>query len=162
MYGNNHIRTVKGQDFNLGDVPFITITPTHRQTRKLEYKQGEPARITGSSQEIETQVSKFDFDKLIDEIIQNGAIADQDLLKLAVSYRFAHFVSDAEDGNEKAAEEETGKQTEIIKTIVKTYNKLRCELKMDYVQSEKETGIISLTMVNISRMGCKKEYINRI
>ena len=70
-------------------------------------------------------------------IIDKGEYASPELLKLAVSYRLVHGV--VNDG-EVTKNDEFRLQGEIVQQIVKEYNELRCNLKMDYSQDEIETG----------------------
>ena len=120
--------------------PFITITPINRRTQKLEFKPGERPKISASTEQIETPISRFNFDLLVEYIISHSALADQNLMKYAVSYRFAHSVVNVEEQGIEAENEDSRLQDSIIRSIVKTYNQLREYLKMDYDQHELETG----------------------
>lgn len=68
----------------------MKITPTHRTTQKIELKEGEPIKVKQSTEEIETPISQFNKKQMCDYIINNGQYATQKLLKIAISYRFAH------------------------------------------------------------------------
>jgi len=137
-YVRQYLKKLNGQEVSFEEEPFLTISPTHRQTQKLELKQGKPMKITGHTEEIETPVSKFNFDELVNYIVKNSALADQDLMKYAVSYRFAHHVSNGQGA--EAENEETRLQVLIIETIIKTYNRLRRDLRMRYSETELRTG----------------------
>ena len=84
---------------------------------------------------------------MCDYIIQNGELASQNLLKLAVSYRFAHEHYSGNDSGgsvdvkEKADDEEFRMIKEIVSTIVKDYNQLRKELKLSYDEEEISSGV---------------------
>ena len=77
-------------------------------------------------------------------------MASQKLLKLAVAYRFAadHYSGNGSGGsldiNEVADEEEFRMIKDIVVAIVKDYNLLRKELKLDYNENEMKTGITEL------------------
>ena len=99
------------------------------------------------TESIETPISKFNKKELCDYIIQNGDLASQNLLKLAVSYRFAsdHYSGNGSGGNvdvkEKADDEEFRMIKEIVIAIVKDYNQLRKELKLPYNEEEISSGV---------------------
>lgn len=84
---------------------------------------------------------------LCDLIIQNDSLASQELLKLAVSYRFAYsFYSGNKDAknsdvSETANEEEFRLIRAMVCSIVKDYNQLRKELNMPYNAEEISDGI---------------------
>lgn len=129
------------------DAPFIEITPTKKTNQKIMFKEGESAKITQSVEEIETDISQFNKKELCDYIIKNGEYATQSLLKNAVAYRFAysHYSGNKEVNNsscgESADKEEFRLIREMVICIVKDYNTMRKELKMDFDQKELETGI---------------------
>lgn len=87
---------------------------------------------------------------MCDYIITNGSLASQKLLKLAVSYRFAydHYSGNETGGSigikEAADDEEFRMIKDIVITIVKDYNLLRKELKLEYNEDELKTGNPSL------------------
>lgn len=101
---------------------------------------------------IKTPISEFNKKQLCDYIIEKGQYAMQDLLKIAVSYRFAYDNyqgnSDKNNSNsnfkDTANEEEIRLLREMVCCIVKEYNLFRKELRMSYNKSELETGIIEL------------------
>ena len=110
-------------------------------------KQGEPIKITSSEESIETPISQYNKQMLCDLIIQNDALASQELLKLAVSYRFAYaFYTGNKDVknsevSDTADEEEFRLIRAIVCSIVKEYNQLRKQLKMTYNENEINDGI---------------------
>lgn len=71
--------------------------------------------------------------------MDNSEYADQELLKKTVAYR---FVNSIEKSDAKYEDETLQLQADIVKHIVRHYNQLRKELRMDYSQDEMESGII--------------------
>ena len=100
--------------------------------------------MSKSTEQIETSISKFNFDQLVEYIVSNSALADQDLMKYAVSYRFAHDVARANGQPQEAEDEESRLQAAIIGSIIKTYNRLRKELRMDDNHSELDSGMLEV------------------
>ena len=104
-------------------------------------------KFSSSEEWIETPVSQYNKQMLCDLIIQNDALASQELLKLAVSYRFAYgFYSGNRDVknsdvSKTADEEEFRLIRAIICSVVKEYNHLRKQLKMTYDEREIVDGI---------------------
>lgn len=135
------VATDEGCPLSFEEYPFLAISKTQRTNQKLEMKKGEPARFTQMTEEIETPVSEFNFDSLIATVIDNGKYADQELLKKAVAYRFIESV-----GKDDSQYEDEGLQfqADIVMHIVKHYNCLRKELKMDFSQDEIEKGRIAI------------------
>ena len=129
------------------EAPFVEMSPTLRQNQTIEMKQGEPLKITSSEESIETPVSQFNKQMLCDLIIQNDALTSQELLKLAVSYRFVYgFYSGNKDvknldASKTADEEEFRLIRAMVCTVVKEYNQLRKQLKMTYDEREIVDGI---------------------
>ena len=128
------------QKITFDSIPFITIAPTKHRTQKLEFKAGKPTQFTQTEESIETEASKFNFEELVNHIIENGALAERDLLKYAVSYRFADMIKEDSTFSKDSDDELNYLQIKIIESIIKTYNLLRKELKMDFCNSELETG----------------------
>jgi hypothetical protein len=82
---------------------------------------------------------------LCELIIKKGEYASQTLIKLAVAYRFAHdnYSGTTKNGDaiEVANEEEFKLIREILIRIIKDYNFLRKELKIEYIENELLTGL---------------------
>ena len=135
------VTTDKGTPLSFEEYPFLTISKTHQTNQKLERKKGVPARFTQTTEEIETPISEFNFDSLIATVIDNGKYADQELLKKSVAYRFIDSIG---KGDSQYEDEGLQLQADIVMHIVKYYNTLRNELKMDFSQEEIETGKIVL------------------
>lgn len=100
---------------------------------------------------IDTPISEFNKATLCDCIIDNGHLASQKLLKLAVSYRFAleHMNSTPECNDKKHAKEEAGNEEvrlirELVICIVTEYNEMRKYLKLEYEDVELESGQVSM------------------
>mgnify|MGYP000056563088 CR=1 FL=1 len=127
-----------GKAITFDESPFLEISPTHRETTIWDIGGEKGLSVSRKTESIETPISKFNKKELCDYIIQNGELASQNLLKLAVSYRFAHEhysgngLGGSVDVKEKADDEEFRMIKEIVTTIVKDYNQLRKELKLSY------------------------------
>ena len=146
-YVRAFIEKHNGSVITFDEAPFVEMSPTLWQNQKIEMKQGEPLKITSSEESIETPVSQFNKQMLCDLIIQNDALASQELLKLAVSYRFVYgFYSGNKDvknsdASKTADEEEFRLIRAMVCTVVKEYNQLRKQLKMMYDEREIVDGI---------------------
>lgn len=149
-YVRHFIEITKNQSIPFEDAPFLEISPTHKETTTINISKEKGSSITKKSQDIETPISQLNKKELCDYIITNGSLASQKLLKLAVSYRFAydHYSGNKTGGSidvkEEADDEEFRMIKDIVITIVKDYNSLRKELKLEYSEDEMKTGIPSL------------------
>ena len=118
-----------GQTFSFEDYPFIAVSPIHRSKTKVETKDDASLTVSHTEEQIETPESKFTCLKLSELIIDRGKFASPELLKLAVSYRLVHGLIMDSDVTKN---EDFRLQGEIVRRIVREYNELRCNLKMDY------------------------------
>ena len=118
-----------GQTFSFEDCPFIAVSPIHRSKTKVETKDDASLTVSHTEEQIETPESKFTCLKLSELIIDRGKFASPELLKLAVSYRLVHGLIMDSDVTKN---EDFRLQGEIVRRIVREYNELRCNLKMDY------------------------------
>ena len=118
-----------GQTFSFEDYPFIAVSPIHRSKTKVETKDDASLTVSHTEEQIETPESKFTCLKLSELIIDRGKFASPVLLKLAVSYRLVHGLIMDSDVTKN---EDFRLQGEIVRRIVREYNELRCNLKMDY------------------------------
>ncbi|HPW40985.1 MAG TPA: hypothetical protein PLW98_05690 [Bacillota bacterium] len=149
-YVRRFIFITNAQEHSFDEVPFFEITPTHRMKQQFKFKAGKPVTFNQSSEEIETPIPQFNKKQLCDYIIENGEYSTQELLKTAVSYRFAysHYEGNPEVKNSSCADAANDEEFRLIREmvccIVKEYNFFRKELKMNYNQSELETGIPQL------------------
>jgi hypothetical protein len=132
------------------DVPFLEISPTHRETTTIHMSKENGSSMTHKTEDIETPISQFNKKELCDYIIENDSLASQKLLKLAVSYRFAYdYYSGNRNGGsidvkDVADEEEFRMIKDIVITIVQDYNLLRKELKLNFNEEELNSGIPTL------------------
>ena len=149
-YVRHFLGLTDGNKFTFDEVPFIEISPTHRVTRQLVCPTSESAKYSQSTEDIETPISKFNKKQLCDYIIENGEYATQELLKKAVSYRFAYsnYAGNPEVNNSSCEDQANNEEIQLIRDIVclivKDYNFLRKELKMEYNENEIKTGILIL------------------
>ncbi len=146
-YVRRFIFITNGQEHSFEEVPFFEITPTHKVKQQLKFEKGKPLTFNQSSEEIETPISQFNKKQLCDYIIENGEYATQELLKIAVSYRFAysHYEGNPDVKNSSCADVANSEEFRLIREmvccIVKEYNYFRKELKMKYNHSELDVGI---------------------
>lgn len=146
-YVRAFIKMDRGQDITFDDAPFVEMSPSKKFSQKINFKAGEQPLVTSSEEIYETPLSKFNKSQMCSLIIENDSLASQDLLKIAVSYRFAEFFysgnKDARnsDAAKTADEEEFRLIREMVCCIVKEYNMLRKELKMPYNENEIIDGI---------------------
>ena len=143
-YVRQYIKIVRNEEFSFDDAPFIAISPIHRTNQKIEYTEGAGVNYNQKKEEIETPISKFNFEELIDFIIEKSALADQKLIKYAVAYRFVHSVRGADADKEESKAEEERLEKVIIVSIIETFNRLRKELGMEYLENEFETGLFNV------------------
>lgn len=149
-YVRHFIKITNGQEHSFEEVPFFEITPTHRVNHQLKFESGKPMIFNQSSVEIETPISQFNKKQLCDFIIENGEYATQELLKIAVSYRFAysHYAGNPDVKNSSCENAANDEEFRLIRNmvccIVREYNYFRKELKMDYDKVELDTGIPQL------------------
>lgn len=149
-YVRHFIQLQEGILYSFDEEPFIEISPTYRVSQNFEIRKNEPAKFTQKEEKIITPISQFNKQQLCDYIIENGNLASQKLLKIAVSYRFAadrcpkNYEAQDETNIKLAIEEETRLIHEMVCCIVSEYNYYRKELKMDYNEDELNTGIPQL------------------
>ncbi len=136
-----------GKSIPFDEAPFIEVSPTEKRSGKV-YSENGIKTVELKSDLIETDISQFNKKSLVDYIVSKGELASQELLKLAVSYRFAHeYYSGNKSGlgtselSKTADDEEFRLIRELICCIVKEYNSLRKSLKMTYNEEELNTGI---------------------
>jgi len=130
-YVRHFLEIDKGKQISFEEAPFIEIS------------------IKNCLDRVDAPITDFNKKELCDYIINNGKFASQELLKKAVSYRFAysHYSGngDAQGISSHAADEEEVRLIgDIICLIVKEYNSLRRDLKMSFDAKEIDRGIVNL------------------
>ena len=145
-YVRRYIKLINNQSLDFVEVPFIEISPTHKETQTITIN-----KVVCQKQDIETALSQFNKLQICEYIIEKGELASPQLLKAAVSYRFVHERYDGNYDNiaplpdsDIANDEEIRLLQEIIICIVKEYNLFRKELNMEYNIEELESGIPQL------------------
>ena len=137
-YARFFIESSQGYTISHENFPFIEVSPViHTASVK-----------TKTTIDNESQPNTISFHKIriCKTIIENGNLATQRLLKLAVSYQFVCNIST--DGNNinshsYGEDEEYQLIKQITECIVQEYNYFRKELNMDYDENELKTGIIT-------------------
>lgn len=146
-YVRHFIFLTDKKEVSFEDAPFLEISPTHRTNTKARIKEGKIISVANEQENIETPISRYNKMQLCEYIIDNGQYASQKLLKAAVAYRFAHshYSGNLDVKNSScedvANEEEFRLIGAMVKYIVKDYNWLKKELKMEYNESELSSGI---------------------
>lgn len=149
-YVRDFIKIDRGQVITFDEAPFVEISPSKKFNQKIELKVGEQAHVTSSEEIYDTPLSRFNKSQMCSLILENDSLASQELLKIAVSYRFAEFFYSGNkdvhnsDAAKTADKEEFRLIREMVCCIVKEYNTLRKELKMPYNKDEITDGIPKL------------------
>ena len=140
-YVRKFIGLTDNRKISFEDSPFFEITPIRKTT--ITYKQNSTHQ---STEECPTHISKLNTKALCEYIIDNGELASQKLLKIAISYRFAYERMGDMDKivNSVATEQQTQLLGEMIRCIVSDYNYLRSNLKLEYNEAELNNGIVML------------------
>jgi len=137
----------KYHDLNasIEEVTFFEITGK-RTEMKADLFSG--VILSQKTEEVTDSVTEYNKKQICDFIIENGDVASQKLLKLAVAYRFAHRHYSGsgiklEDENLKKAydDEEFELIRKIVRTIIVDFNALRRDIKLEYSVSELESGL---------------------
>ena len=145
-YLRRFFRLHDGSEFDFDVAPFIEIQRGKQKTQmiKIDNKKGTSV-VENNIAEIRDELSESNKIAMAQMIIEKGEYASKKLLKLAVAYRFVHKhyagTDPTSDAVETANDEETLLIEEIIISVVKEYNFLRRELKLDYIESELKTGM---------------------
>ena len=141
------INKMNGTIITFDDEPFVEISPTEKTTKTIHF-ENEKVTVESKLDVIETDISQLNKKAIIDCIIANGNLASQELLKLAVSYRFAHdYSSEIEDNQvtneltQTANEEDSRLIRDLVCCIIKEYNSLRKSLNISFDEEELRTGI---------------------
>lgn len=146
-YVRRFISLEKGKEISFEEAPFLEVSPTRRFTQKIQFSEGKQVTATQEEETVETPISCFNKKQLCEYIIQNAEYATQDLLKLAISYRYAyHYYSGNQEVKnascQKVADDEEFRLIRcMVCRIVQEYNYFREKLKMDYDRDELSTGI---------------------
>lgn len=150
-YVRRYILLTKNEKYSFDEEPFFEILPIHRVAKKATFDKELGFSMKCEEFDIETPISQFNKKEMCDYIINNGQYASQELLKLAVSYRFAYsrYSGNSEGGGKLdetqiADVEEARLLKEIVCCIVSEYNFYRKELKMSYIEQELENELPSL------------------
>lgn len=145
-YVRKYIELCENKNITFDEAPFLELSPTHRVTTKTEFGSSG-TKVKQVTKDIETAISQLNKKRMCDCIIEHGDLASQELLKLAVSYRFAYSNYSGNPENKNSSTEDIANDEEfrmirsLVITIVKEYNELREMLKLSYDQHELSTGI---------------------
>ena len=134
--------------FDFNEAPFVEIQPTERTTHTISFESGKSTQTT-KTDIISTPLSELNKKHLCDTIIDNAHLASQTLIKEAMSYRIASYFysgnKEWQPADSKAGEvgdsEELRLIRNIVMTVVREYNDLRKALRIQYDETELETGI---------------------
>ncbi|MBE9917447.1 hypothetical protein G8C92_25880 [Paenibacillus donghaensis] len=140
-YLRYHLNIKKDRD----EVPFIEI---HRQRLTLSM---DPS-VASETIDIKDPVTEFNKYSIAELIINKGALASQELLKLAVAYRFVHqyYTDHTIEKNrlEKFQTEELELIKKIVKCIVSETNQCLKDCSMKYSKKELKQGTMNNDIYN--------------
>ena len=139
-----------GKKYPFDEAPFVQVSKTEKSKMPIMIDRNGAKFAARETEYIPTPVSDYNKKYLCDCIIEKAEYATQDLLKLAVSYRFVdcYFGNPEEihpEAEELAREQEVHLIKEIVQCVVRDYNFLRKELKIKYNEEELQSGIPKLT-----------------
>ncbi len=121
------------EDLPFNDFPFLEIVHT---------KNGIP---------IKNPISEYNKSKIQSLILENQRFASQDLLKLAVAYRYVHHHYERNNTDEKMLsnyqDEELRLIAKIVITIIKETNQFLEECNMNFNGKEISYGIMDLSVI---------------
>lgn len=137
-YVRHFIYVTEGKKIPFNEKPFLQISPTKKTNTKMIFKENAPISVERNTEEIVTPISEFNFKSIYEYIIDNGEYATQNLLRIAVAYRFAYEHFDERDSTKNELSQLT---KELVCCIIKEYNYFRKELKMEYDENELNTEI---------------------
>lgn len=128
--------------------PFLEVNQlTHN--RKIDLSTGKI--LVDEIIQKENEITKANKMNIANEIIKNSKYANKRLLKLAVAYRYIHDCYS--DGSNKILKEKYKydiEEVKLIGAIIKEYNRLACELDLDYSKYELEHGMFEKTEFDVS------------
>jgi len=148
-----------GEKVSFDEEPFIQIEPSKKETWKITVNIEQPPKSSYSCKKDDTELSVYNKKMLCDSIIDSADLATQELLKLAISYRFAHYFYSGNPEVRNSSEKNTANDEEhlriekianneehlllgkMVRCIVREYNFFRKELKMNYSENELESGV---------------------
>lgn len=150
-YMRRFLKLYDGTELTEEKIPFIEI---HKSKYRSEFKFGSmDSGIEQTKEKTHDDITKFCKKSMCDLIISNGEFATQELLKLAVAYR---FVYDNYSGNDKimnpkvlevANDEEFVMIRAMVHNIITEFNFLRRELRMTYEENELKTGLFQSVII---------------
>lgn len=162
-YVRRYIKLYDDKEISFDEAPFLELTQIHRVSKK--YTFGENGlNVNQTVEDIETPISQFNKKQLCDYIIKHGDLASQELLKLAVSYRFAYSNYSGNPECKNSSTERTANDEEfrmirsIVIMIVQEYNGLRKMLRLPYDELELSTGIPHIMVEQDNGTCYTKEY----
>lgn len=141
-YTRRFFKLYNGTDLTFEELPFVEVHKAHKEPTICV---GERTGISYSETEVKDGITEFCKKSVCDLIIEKGEYASQSLIKLAVAYRFAHdnYSGTVKNGEavEVSDEEESKLIREMLLCIVKEYNFIRKELRLEYIESEFTSGM---------------------
>jgi hypothetical protein len=134
---------------SLKDIPFLEPINTRTKT-KIDLSSG---KVTVEKEVIETAISKFNKENLIELVLKKKHLASPELLKLIVAYRYCHEYYKKEDLDIELKEDfqkhEVELIYEIVVTIVKETNERLKFCKMDFNECEREYGVLDISVFDL-------------
>lgn len=139
----------------LEEIPYVEVNKSiKRETREIF--KGSVVRVT--EEEKQDAITEFNKINIANIIIEKGEHARQDLLKLAVAYRYVHphYQNDSIVNVGKFRDEELKLIFQIVNHIVKYTNENLKTCRLQYNKKELKSG-----KMEISAIGTKKSAVKR-
>lgn len=135
-YCRKFIEDFFGDSKTFEQFPYIQPSPTRRVTTNLNSES-----INRTEEIIETDISSTNKKLLYELIIDNSQYASQELLKIAVAYRFIHSMYGPSAPNH-INEEELRLLKKMLTLVVLEYNTVRKAMQLDYNEEELSCGFL--------------------
>ncbi|MDL2324636.1 hypothetical protein LJC61_05740 [Ruminococcaceae bacterium OttesenSCG-928-A16] len=135
-YCRKYMQDIQGISTSFDEHPYLEISPTRKQT--TTFGNGT---VQGREEIIETDISQTNKRKLFELVIDNSQYASQELLKIAVAYRFIHSMH-GPTASDEVNEEEIRLLKKLLLCIIKEYNGVRKLLQFDYNDEELSNGLM--------------------
>ncbi len=128
------------------DIPFLELEKKSIHEKVEFHNFMTNSSIDKTEEEIHDEITDFNKIKIADMIIENGELATERLLKLAVAYRYVHkhYINKGSNCKlkEKCAAEELKIIKSIVQAVVKETNELKKICNLQFNEIEISTGIM--------------------
>ena len=124
----------------------------HKSKHTIDTTLGEYGKTKHVKEIIEDDITRYNKHMINNLILENYMFASPQLIKLAVGHRYCldYYTAPKDDIHTTYCKnQELSIIKDIVVTVVKEYNQLRKDLKMDYDEKELHSGIINSQIYNI-------------